>query len=91
MAVYVLEYRYADLKRRARARPRHLDYVGGLHRQGKVLMAGTLADGTGAIVVYEASDEAEVRRLIEDDPYSSEGVTAEVTLREWAVAIPAQS
>ena len=88
MAYFVLEYAYGDMEARARARPRHLDYMRGLHAQGRVLMAGPIGQGTGAIVVYEAADEAEVHDLVGRDPYSQEGVLVDVSVREWHVVIP---
>lgn len=91
MAYYVLEYRYGDMETRARVRPRHLDYVSGLNADGKVVLAGPVGDGGGAMVVYRAADEAEARRLVDEDPYTLEGVTVDVSLREWNVVIPAQS
>lgn len=90
MAHYVLEYRYADMEARARVRARHLEYVAGLHATGRVLLAGPMADGSGALVIYQADDEAEVRRLVDQDPYTLEGVAADARIREWNVVIPAR-
>jgi uncharacterized protein YciI len=91
MACFVLEYSYGDMEARARVRPRHLDYMRSLHAQGAVLLAGPIGDGSGAMVVYEAADEAGVRALVDKDPYSQEGVLADVTIREWRVVIPGDS
>jgi uncharacterized protein YciI len=91
MAYFVLEYAYGDMEARARVRPRHLDYMRTLHAQGTVLMAGPIGDGTGAMVVYEAADEARVHDLVSQDPYSQEGVLADVSVREWRVVIPGDS
>lgn len=88
MAYFVLEYTYGDLETRARVRPRHLEYMTGLNTEGKVVMAGPVGDGAGAMVVYEAPSEDEVRRLIEGDPYTTEGVAVETSLREWNVVVP---
>jgi uncharacterized protein YciI len=87
MAYFVLESSYADMEARARVRPRHLEYLEGLNADGKVVMAGPVGEGAGAMVVYQAADEAEVRRLVAADPYSEEGVTVEVSLRAWNVVI----
>lgn len=91
MAYYVLEYTYGDLEARARVRPRHLEYITGLNADGKVVMAGPVGDGAGAMVLYEAPSEDEVRRLIEEDPYTIEGVTVETSVREWNVVVPSQA
>ena len=88
MAHYVLQFAYADPDLRARVRPRHLDYVGALHESGQVVSAGPFEDGSGALIVYEASDEAEARALVDADPYAVEGVMAEPVLRAWKVLFP---
>jgi uncharacterized protein YciI len=89
MAYFALEYRYTDPERRAAVRPRHLDYLRRLHAEGKLVMAGPVADASGALVVYRAADTAEAERLVAEDPYTREGVSADATLREWTVVIGA--
>lgn len=89
MAYFVLDFRYADMEARTRVRPQHLDYLNGLYAEGKVVLAGPLAEGGGAIVVYDVADEAEAQRLVEGDPYTAEGVAGDLRLREWNVVIPA--
>ena len=59
---FVLLFGYSDPDLRARVRPRHLDYVGALHDRGQVVSAGPFEDGSGALIVYEAADEARPRR-----------------------------
>jgi uncharacterized protein YciI len=90
MAYYVLEYRYGDMDARARVRPHHLEYVAALHAAGKVLLAGPIGDGAGAMVIFRTADEAEARRLVDEDPYTKEHVAVDAQLREWNVVIPAQ-
>lgn len=90
MAYYVLEYRYGDMDARARVRPQHLEYMTGLHAAGKVLLAGPIGDGAGAMVIYDVADEAEVRQLVADDPYTVEDVAVDAAVRAWSVVIPAQ-
>jgi uncharacterized protein len=72
MAYFVLEYRYGDLDARARVRPEHLAYMSRLNAEGKVVMAGPFGDGSGAMVVFRVDEEAEVRRLVDVDPYTSD-------------------
>jgi uncharacterized protein YciI len=89
MATYVLQFEYADPDLRARVRPRHLEYVRALHESGRVVSAGPFEDGSGALIVYEAADEAEARALVDGDPYAVEGVMAAPVLRAWNVLFPA--
>jgi uncharacterized protein YciI len=90
MALYVLEYRYADAEIRARVRPQHLAYMRSLVDVGTLVMAGPWADQSGALVVFWAEDEKQAWALVEADPYTIEGATAEHRLREWTVVIAAQ-
>lgn len=91
MAYFVLEYRYGDMDARARVRPEHLAYMSMLNVEGKVVMAGPVGDGSGAMVVFRADEEAEVRRLVDADPYTAEGVSAGATIRLWNVVVPDQT
>lgn len=88
---YLLEYRYVDMDARARVRPDHLAYLGRLHEEGSVLMAGPLADSSGAVMVLRADDEAAAQGLVDADPYTREGVAAGHILREWTVVVPGQA
>lgn len=87
MSHWVLEYRYADADARARVRPDHLAYMAGLHVQGVVVMGGPVGDGAGALVVLRADSEADVHRIIAEDPYTAAGVGADHVIRPWTVAI----
>jgi uncharacterized protein YciI len=90
MSHYLLEYRYADMDARARARAEHLDYMNALQAQGTVVMAGPLADSTGAVVLLDVADEDAVRGVIAGDPYTTANASADHRIREWNVIIPAQ-
>ncbi len=76
-------------ERRLAVRPVHREYVHDLHARGAIRMSGPLVGDAGAVLVYEAADEAAVRALIDADPYTREGVVREVSLREWTVVVPA--
>lgn len=76
-------------ERRLAVRPAHREYVHDLHARGAIRMSGPLADETGAVLVYEAESEAAARELVARDPYTTEGVVREVSLREWNVVVPA--
>jgi len=89
MTFFVLEYRYADLAARSRVRPDHLAYMQSLHSEGKVLLAGPVGDGSGAMVVLHVDSEDEAQTIVEGDPYTAAGVGADHVLRPWNVVIPA--
>jgi uncharacterized protein YciI len=88
MAHYTVDTRYVeDRDALQAARPAHREYLQGLVSQGKVLLAGPWADGLGGFVVYEAADSAELDKLLADDPYTTEGVAAERSIREWKITL----
>ncbi|HET8600946.1 MAG TPA: YciI family protein [Segeticoccus sp.] len=90
MTHFLLEYRYVDQNARMAAREEHLAYMRRLHAEGSVLLAGPIADDSGAVVVFRAADEAAAQQFVDDDPYTAAGATTGHVLREWRVVIPAQ-
>jgi uncharacterized protein YciI len=70
-------------------RPKHREYLSDLLEQGKLHESGPFADDKGALIIYEAADEAEARALIAADPYTDAGVVATNDLREWKRVFPA--
>ncbi|WP_243790392.1 YciI family protein [Saccharopolyspora gloriosae] len=84
MAKFVVEMVYGDdEERRLAVRPDHRVYAKSLAQRGVLLAGGPYEDGKGAQLVYEAADAAAVQRLIDEDPYLTEGVIASTTVREW--------
>ena len=90
MAMFVALVTFVDdQQRRLAIRPQHREYLRSLLDQGKLHESGPFADDKGALIIYEAADEAEARALVEADPYTVAGVIAEVHLREWNRVLPA--
>lgn len=86
MARFVLELEFGvDEEKRLEVRPAHREYLRGLHDQGVLIAAGPFADDTGALLVYEAPDEAALRAILDGDPYYQQKVMREVSVREWSV------
>ncbi len=84
MPLFVLQYRFPeDAEQRLAVRPRHRAYLDELRASGKLVAAGPWADDSGALLVYAVEDEAELERLMADDPYVVADVFGERTLREW--------
>ena len=88
MARFALLFGYSDPDLRSRVRPAHLDYIGALHERGEVVSAGPFEDGSGALIIYEAADEAQAQALVDADPYAVEGVLDAPRLRAWNVVFP---
>ena len=54
----------------------HFEYLKRLCDAGTVVLAGRCEDGAFGIVVYEADDDAQARRIMSDDPAVGAGVFA---------------
>jgi uncharacterized protein len=74
-----------DASRLAAVRPAHWAYDRGLESNGKLALAGPFADDGGGLFVYSARDGEEAKSLVEQDPFSAEGVFAEHELLEWLI------
>ena len=91
MAKFAAIVRFGDLAKRDAVRPEHRAYLAQLLAEGKLHASGPWADDSGALIIYEAADEAEARGLLAGDPYSREpGVLADVQLRGWNRVFPAE-
>ncbi|KAB8192788.1 hypothetical protein FH608_025345 [Nonomuraea phyllanthi] len=83
MARYVLHMTFDGDPARLAARPAHREHLRRLKEQGRLVTAGPWGDDTGAMHVYEAADEAEVRDILRDDPYTAVNGYEIVLLKEW--------
>jgi uncharacterized protein YciI len=79
---YVAKLTIVDAKKNAAVRPQHLKYLNQLYLQGNVVMAGPFADRSGGLVIYEAENMEEARRLAENDPVIVSGART-LELHEW--------
>jgi uncharacterized protein YciI len=84
MARFAVELVFGDNQdERLAVRPAHREYLATLVERGALLVSGPWADQTGALLVYEAADEDELRKFLADDPYAGAGVVAETRVHEW--------
>ena len=74
-----------DLRVVARIRPTHRRYMDELIAAGTLIAGGPLADGTGALFIYEVESMQEARAIVAADPYSTDGAFADVELKAWNV------
>ena len=74
--MFLVELSFDDRPDRLELRPAHREKLSALHARGIVPLAGPYPDGSGAMLVFDVADEAEVDRILADDPYySAAGVT----------------
>lgn len=60
----------------------HLDYLLAVHEQGRLIMGGPFADGSGGLVILLVKDMAEARQLVADDPAVGGGIL-QADIRGW--------
>lgn len=68
---------------RLAVRPAHREYLGRLAADGKLVVAGPWVNDTGAVLVFDVEDRAELNRILDADPYAPAKVIAEQRIREW--------
>ena len=76
-----------DAERVGRVRPVHRQYLAGLKERGQLAASGPFADGSGALIVYEAESAEAAEALLKGDPFHAEGVFLKWTIRPWNVVI----
>lgn len=82
MAWFLVDTHYRQDKF-GEVRPRHRDYLRKLAEEGTLLVGGPLADETGGLLLFQAEDEAAVRKIMAADPYQTEGALENWTVREY--------
>ncbi|MFL5761621.1 MAG: YciI family protein [Thermomicrobiales bacterium] len=88
MPKFVAILRFQNNEQRLHVRPRHREYLGSLLAEGKLVLSGPFADDSGALIIYEAESEKEVRDLIAADPYTSVDAIGDLQVREWKQVLP---
>jgi uncharacterized protein YciI len=82
----VIEY-VQDAERVQSLRPVHRQYLAALRDRGQLAAAGPFADGSGALIIYEAASADEAERLLQGDPFHQNGIFVRYVLRPWSPAI----
>ena len=66
-------------------RPAHREYLSALLANGLLFASGPYADGSGALIIYEADTPDEAERLLKSDPFHAAGVFLNWQMRPWKV------
>lgn len=64
----------------------HAEFMNKLAKTGFVLLGGPISD-TEALLVIDASDEDEINKTFELDPWHISGVLRVKDLREWTILL----
>jgi uncharacterized protein YciI len=66
-------------------RPAHRAYLTSLLEKGQLFASGPYADGSGALIVYEADTPEAAETLLKADPFHAAGVFLRWQMRPWKV------
>jgi uncharacterized protein YciI len=82
----VIEY-LQDTATVERLRPVHREYLASLKAKGQLAASGPFADGSGALIVYEAASAADAEAILKADPFHANGVFLRWQIRPWNTVI----
>ncbi|MET7769938.1 YciI family protein [Nocardia sp. NPDC005366] len=85
MPIFAVHYTYSEaaLPGRDTHRPEHRGWLFGLVDAGTLLSSGPYPDGSGALLIFRAEDEAALKELLTQDPFAREGLIEAVRAVEW--------
>jgi uncharacterized protein YciI len=84
MPLFAVTLKFTDnAERRQEVRPTHREYLKELLAKGKLHESGPFTDDSGALLIYDAADVAEVQELLANDPYAPNGIVESATINEW--------
>jgi uncharacterized protein len=88
MPKYVMWGNYCEnaLEKRTPYRQDHLAGLAAQKEKGILLILGPTKDNTQVFGIYEAETEAQVRDLVESDPYWQNQIWTEYQVKEWIQA-----
>jgi uncharacterized protein len=85
--MFVVELEFDGTPDRLAARPAHRQRLQALREAGRLVMAGPFADDSGALLVFDVADSAELAGLLDEDPYYRTPGVKIVRQQEWAPII----
>ena len=68
----------------------HAKFIDQLVADGFILMGGPLVDEGGALLIFNAEDENEVREILKNDPWSTHGILKLESVKRWQIFIDAR-
>ena len=85
---YILFYKTVEnyIERRVSFREDHLGLVHEFHNDGRLFMAGALAEpADGAVLVFRGDTPEAAHEFVSRDPYVKNGLMTEWSVRPWIV------
>lgn len=68
----------------------HAAFMDEIFDDGKVVLGGPFADGTGSMVIFQGLAQEEVASLIAKDPFVTQGVFVLGELKQWELFLDAR-
>jgi uncharacterized protein YciI len=65
----------------------HAKFIDQLVDDGLILMGGPLVDEGGALLVFNAEDENEVREKLKNDPWTTHGILKLESVKRWEIFV----
>jgi uncharacterized protein YciI len=65
----------------------HAAFIDALVDEGFILMGGPLIDEGGALLVFNAENENEVRQKLKNDPWMQQGVLKLESVKRWQIFV----
>jgi uncharacterized protein len=90
MKYFALTYDAVDgfVEKRALFREAHLALVREAHARGEIVMAGALGDPVEkALIIFRADSPEAAERFARSDPYVTQGIGLNPTVRPWNVVV----
>ncbi|TFD54470.1 hypothetical protein E3T55_03290 [Cryobacterium frigoriphilum] len=89
MATFAVTYRYGSDTAPARDqhRPRHVDFLQRHFDDKRLLLSGPFGadEQPGAELIWTAATKAELESLLDQDPFSVNGLIAAREIRQWNI------
>jgi uncharacterized protein YciI len=82
--------RNRDFSKATREQPfwdEHAKFIDQLVDDGFILMGGPLVDEGGALLIFNAEDESEVREKLKNDPWVKHGILKPESVKRWEIFI----
>lgn len=94
MATFAVTYAYSDATagHRDEHRPRHVEFLKSQYDGGRLITSGPFGAGEapGALLILTGGSKADVEALMDQDPFFSNNLIEERTIRQWNIFFGAE-
>jgi uncharacterized protein YciI len=88
MAKFLVLTTFTSQEKRIAHRAEHRVYLREQVDAGKLLLAGPFDDESGGMLIFEATDQADVQAIMAGDPFTTGGVFASTEIRAFTQVAP---